>query len=122
MPVPAKFIPLDPHIPRNTPFPKAPGEYRFEAMNYSPAPPPGPGQVGRLSFGCPRGTGHCGAVVIGNGHKPPGEKTWRWDGNVEAPTLTPSINCLAHDPKDASVKYAGCGWHAHLTAGVFTGE
>lgn len=37
---------------------------------------------------------------------------WDWDGNVKAPTLTPSI---VHDPaKD------GCGWHGFLSAGKFT--
>jgi hypothetical protein len=33
--------------------------------------------------------------------------TWTWDKNVEAPTLTPSINHVGH-------------WHGHLTGGMFT--
>lgn len=40
---------------------------------------------------------------------------WAWDGNVEAPTLTPSINCLAE--KDGKPT-GGCGWHGFITAGV----
>lgn len=31
---------------------------------------------------------------------------WHWDGNEEAPTLTPSIGCEHR-----------CGWHGHLTKG-----
>lgn len=31
---------------------------------------------------------------------------WHWDGNREAPTLSPSIGC---DHR--------CGWHGHLIAG-----
>ena len=34
-------------------------------------------------------------------------QSWEWDGNTEAPTLTPSIN------------HNGC-WHGWLTAGQFT--
>ena len=39
-----------------------------------------------------------------------GRHTWRWDGNVERPTLTPSIAC---GPDDART------WHGHLTSGRF---
>ncbi len=35
--------------------------------------------------------------------------SWGWDGNREAPTVTPSINCEK-----------GCGWHGWLKAGEFT--
>lgn len=34
----------------------------------------------------------------------PGRKGWEWDGNREAPTLTPSINILVK-------------WHGYMTAG-----
>lgn len=33
---------------------------------------------------------------------------WKWDGNEEAPTITPSIR-----------RIDGCKWHGWLTAGVF---
>ena len=35
-----------------------------------------------------------------------GKRRWQWDGNMEAPTLVPSIGCDAK-----------CGWHGHITAG-----
>lgn len=35
--------------------------------------------------------------------------SWRWDGNREAPTITPSINCEKI-----------CGWHGYITAGKFS--
>lgn len=34
---------------------------------------------------------------------------WGWDGNMETPTLTPSIGC---DHR--------CGWHGHITNGEIT--
>ena len=40
---------------------------------------------------------------------------WKWDGNMERPTIAPSINCLAvKDGKPAG----GCGWHGHIINGV----
>src|SRR6266853_6937893 len=33
---------------------------------------------------------------------------WQWDGNIEHPTLNPSINCIAE--KDGKPT-GGCGWH-----------
>lgn len=58
-----------------------------------------------------------GRAVLPCAHNPDGQcdfrlgepvpdKVWAWDGNVEAPTLTPSVNCLG-----------GCGWHGHVTNG-----
>ena len=38
-----------------------------------------------------------------------GRRRWHWDGNMEAPTVTPSIGCDAK-----------CGWHGHITAGEVT--
>lgn len=38
-----------------------------------------------------------------------GSPSWEWDGNIECPTLTPSI--LHRD--------CACKWHGFLTAGVF---
>lgn len=60
----------------------------------------------RLWYRCP---GVCGAiaplalrpVVDATGH------SWDWDGNAQAPTLSPSIN------------HVGC-WHGWLRAGMFT--
>lgn len=38
------------------------------------------------------------------------EQAWRWDGNLEQPTLTPSIQ-----------KMNGCRWHGYLVGGQFQG-
>lgn len=35
-----------------------------------------------------------------------GRPQWDWDGNHEAPTFSPSINCEGH-----------CGWHGYIRAG-----
>ena len=35
-----------------------------------------------------------------------GRAQWDWDGNREAPTFSPSINCEAH-----------CGWHGYIRNG-----
>lgn len=42
---------------------------------------------------------------------------WKWDGNLERPTLSPSINCIAVDK--AGQPTGGCGWHGHIIAGEF---
>lgn len=68
-----------------------------------------------FGFACPRGRNHkgrCSGLIIAgrtdikrdpNG-KNGGEAQWDWDGNREAPTFTPSINC------------GGC-WHGYIRAG-----
>lgn len=48
---------------------------------------------------------HCSVPL-----KPVQPDGWNFDGNREAPSITPSIDCKA----------TGCGWHGHCTAGVFT--
>jgi hypothetical protein len=35
--------------------------------------------------------------------------SWQWDGNRDAPTITPSVNCEKL-----------CGWHGFITKGHFT--
>lgn len=40
---------------------------------------------------------------------------WQWDGNLDQPTIHPSINCIAE--KDGKPT-GGCGWHGFITAGV----
>lgn len=98
--------------------PRAPGEWRFcDLASGGGARPPAPGEEGSLGFACLRGTGWCGTVRIGNGFKPAGERSWQWNGDTQRPTLSPSINCLAHGPNGE--RYAGCGWHAHLNDGVW---
>jgi hypothetical protein len=38
---------------------------------------------------------------------------WTWDGNEEAPTLSPSVDCRVED--------GGCGWHGWIRAGKLEG-
>jgi hypothetical protein len=40
---------------------------------------------------------------------------WAWDGNLERPTITPSINCLAEKNGKPT---GGCGWHGFIINGV----
>jgi hypothetical protein len=66
------------------------------------------GKEQTFSFACPKHNRRCGDMVIagrtifkrGSGGVP----QWEWDGNVEWPTFTPSINCK------------GC-WHGFIRAG-----
>ena len=48
------------------------------------------------------------SLTLGPHHEPSENDTrrWHWDGNMEAPTLAPSIGCEAK-----------CGWHGHIAAG-----
>jgi len=41
----------------------------------------------------------------------PGPKDWKWDGNVDTPTLSPSI--LVHARENITV-----GWHGFMRAGI----
>lgn len=59
-----------------------------------------------IAYTCPCGCGAVGAISVKKGQKIP--QHWEWDGNVQAPTLTPSI-----------LKKFGCCWHGFLTGGVF---
>ena len=66
-------------------------------------------------FGCPLRPGTlCGVSIFPKKH--PNGSSWTWDGNKIAPTLGPSINCIAM--KDGRPT-AGCGWHGFVIAGKF---
>ena len=67
-----------------------------------------PAKVDTLEFTCPRTGKYCGSILVGHQVKPNmgSTPTWKWDGNLERPTLEPSINCVS-----------GCGWHGHLQQG-----
>ena len=62
------------------------------------------GEHHRLHFLCPCGCGQLGGVNINQADP----HAWRWDGNEEAPTISPSILFLD-----------GCKWHGYLKGGVF---
>ena len=59
-----------------------------------------------LAYTCP-GCNRPGAVSVRPA--PADRQSWEWDGNVELPTLKPSLHHVGC-----------CGWHGYLTAGEFT--
>lgn len=62
-----------------------------------------------LIYCCPCGCGGEGLLQFDNDQGSDNvHPKWHWDGNKEAPTLTPGIR-----------RIGGCGWHGFLTAGVF---
>lgn len=65
----------------------------------------------RLTFVCPGGCGDIGGCRAFNGKQPEPRPSWDWNGNLDKPTLRPSIL----SPRDSG----GCGWHGYLTDGVF---
>ena len=78
-----------------------------------------PDATGHILFVCPNAK-RCSVLI---GPKSVGRDAegrlciWAWDGNLERPTLTPSINCIAE--KDGKPT-GGCGWHGFITLGVMT--
>jgi len=70
-----------------------------------------------IIFVCPNH--HFCAVLLGpkpvRSPAPDRLHIWGWDGNMDKPTITPSINCVAE--KDGK-STGGCGWHGFITAGV----
>lgn len=102
--------------------PRQPGDFQFATLGYAPTDDPklaidedradGGRGIARIAYACPKTGEPCGMIRIGYPDKPATSPSWRWDGNVEAPTLDPSINCNGG---------AGCGWHGYLVAGEFRG-
>lgn len=64
----------------------------------------------RLTFKCPCGCGaNLGVAVAADPADRGGNHPiWQWNGDLEKPTVTPSIQYLD-----------GCRWHGFLTDGVF---
>lgn len=69
-----------------------------------------------IHYICPRGR-HCG-VPLQPAEPNAAGCSWTWDGNLDRPTLTPSINCNGKAPDGTPT---GCGWHGLITAGVMVG-
>ena len=93
-------------------FPTEPGDIAIRAMTS--------GDVhGHFCwFTCPRNPEQTCGVPIKPLSSPPFNTGWEWDGNTAAPTLTPSVNCIAeHDGKPTG----GCGWHGFVRAGKLEG-
>lgn len=72
------------------------------------------GEIDGLSFGCPCGCGaHYGASFV----KP---HSWTFDGNVEKPTVNPSLGCYPTGNRAADIGPDGVyHWHGFLRVGVF---
>lgn len=63
-----------------------------------------------MKDGLIRADAHCEFPVRVGSHSGDGDnKVWGWDGNVENPTITPSINCLS------------CGAHVTIANSVISG-
>jgi|GEM_PF-721717 len=75
-----------------------------------------PAATAQILFVCPNAK-RC-AVLLGPrfvGRPAEGKLCiWAWDGNLDRPTITPSINCIAE--KDGKPT-GGCGWHGFITNG-----
>lgn len=76
-----------------------------------------PGSTAHIIFVCPNGK-RC-SVLLGpkyvNRPNPDGLCIWGWDGNIDKPTITPSINCIAEKNGKPT---GGCGWHGFIANGV----
>jgi hypothetical protein len=55
-----------------------------------------------MIYVCPCGCGALGSLNF----RPHPSPSWDWDGNMEKPTLTPSVHHIGH-------------WHGFLTGGVW---
>lgn len=65
-------------------------------------------KVAGIAFVCPCGCGREGWLPIVTERRPETSPAWTWDGNREAPTLTPSV-----------LQVGGCRWHGWLRAGLW---
>ncbi len=69
--------------------------------------------VDTINFWCPTGKNRICSIDLTLDAQTDGEKDdlkrrWHWDGNMNEPTITPSIHC-----KEAP----RCGWHGTITKG-----
>lgn len=80
-----------------------------------------PGVTAHMIFKCPNAR-HCAILLAPQPIPRPNENAlnvWGWDGNVERPTVTPSINCIAEKDGKAT---SGCGWHGFIIGGVISDD
>lgn len=76
---------------------------RFETLSFDDA---APGAEERFGFKCPKHpTNRCEGLLIRKGEKP--RPSWVWDGNRDAPTFSPSIDCQSCPGK----------WHGFIERG-----
>lgn len=74
---------------------KKPGDFYWTGMS--------DGKIGRMMFVCPCGCGDICGIVL----KPVAPTGWEWNGDLDKPTVTPSILINRGH------------WHGYLTDGVF---
>lgn len=86
-------------------LPEHPGEFRFQNVE-------GAGPNAGIIYACPCGCGAIHGAAFSHGNV-----RWTWDGNVESPTVTPSLGL--HPKDDSAPDGSGYHWHGFLTAGVF---
>jgi hypothetical protein len=72
------------------------------------------GTITGLQFGCPCG---CGRAYGASFDRPDGGG-WTFDGNVQTPTINPSLGCYPAGESKAGPDGV-YHWHGHLRAGVF---
>lgn len=97
--------------------PNQPGLWQIREMDWW-RDPQGREQRGPiLVFGCPNGRGFC-SMPIAPSPANCNKAVWSWDGNVDAPTLSPSIHCVGLDENGNIKPGVGCGWHGFLSQGV----
>jgi hypothetical protein len=63
------------------------------------------GRVAGMNFRCPCPCARLTPIYF-TGHECAGEPHWNWDGNRDAPTLSPSLHAVGH-------------WHGYLRGGFF---
>lgn len=83
-------------------------EFGFTA---SGAPGFTPQGIDSIVFWCPNGAKRVCSIPLTLGDPVDGpNRRWHWDGNMQAPTVTPSIGC---DNR--------CGWHGNIQNGEARG-
>lgn len=63
------------------------------------------GDIAGMAFICP--CGDCGLEGVLHFSPRPDRASWKWDGNMEHPTLSPSVNAVGFP----------CKWHGWLKNG-----
>lgn len=102
------------------------GRFEYLKLNYDPSS--AIEKPDRFSFKCPRTGEMCSGLLLvgadlGNGKFLTREiaqgkvACWDFDGNIDAPTLRPSIHCKSRT--DDGREAAGCDWHGFIERGKF---
>ena len=112
----SQFAEADAHLVPNYDAIKKPGDFAYYVkygwevdVEYGMEPP----FVGMI-YNCPCGCGSRGSLPFIKYREPDNPK-WGWDGNVETPTLKPSIRHSVGDGKGGMIEH----WHGFLTNGRF---